>query len=394
MIIDNYRFAEVPRLVDVESSSYRLLQGFRGTVGTWDWEAAAVHSVSTRDDVTHNRVSNTLMQQALNDSTAAAYNPFSGGVDSNIQRALVSVHRNGESTLTLLDAKFTHNDLFEVGGGSAGLLLGAEHRSESFVDDRDPRLDGTIAFIDHEGDTFPFVSDVVNSSPTPDNRGDRDVLSLFAELALPLTSSFDLQAALRFEDYSDVDSAFVGKVAFGWDISDSVKLRGSWSQAHRVPNLVTINETTTARSNRRIDYVCQYASDASSSAISAAADLDCDNTIQRRATGSRNLVPEESDNLSLGVVLQPVDDMVITLDYWSIEKSDTIGLFGEENHTLLELVRLIEAGTSSCSTFSYSPVDRQAASSLDADETAAFTSARYLPARCYQLHQFFLPEPR
>ena len=377
--IDNYRFTEVPRLVEVESSTYRLLQGFRGTVGAWDWEAAALHSVSTRDDVTHNRVSNTLMQEALNDSTSAAYNPFSGGVNSNIQRALVSVYRNGESTLTLLDAKFTHNDLFEVGGGSAGLLLGAEHRSESFVDDRDPRLDGTIRFIDHEGDTYPFVSDVVNSSPTPDNRGDRDVLSLFAELALPLTDTLDLQAALRFEDYSDVDSALVGKVAFGWDVSDSVKLRGSWSQAHRVPNLVTINETTSARSLTREDYVCHYASDRSSSAISAAADLDCRYQIQRRANGSRDLVSEESDNLSLGVVLQPVDDMVVTLDYWSIEKSDTIGLFGEENHTILELYRLIEAGTGSCSTFSYSPVDRQAASTLDASEVAVYTDAGICP---------------
>jgi outer membrane receptor protein involved in Fe transport len=84
LTIDNYRFAEFPRIVDNDGDTYRFLQGFRGEMGEWDWEAAFLHSKATKKDVTHNRVSNNLMAEALFDSTPASYNPFSGCVNSNI----------------------------------------------------------------------------------------------------------------------------------------------------------------------------------------------------------------------------------------------------------------------------------------------------------------------
>ena len=77
--------------------------------------------------------------------------------------------------------------MFTLPGGNAGIVVGFEWRNERFVDDRDPRLDGTIVFTDKEGDTFPFVSDVVNSSPTPDNDGDRQIASLFTEVQVAAT---------------------------------------------------------------------------------------------------------------------------------------------------------------------------------------------------------------
>jgi len=259
VLIDNYRFTEVPRIVDNEADTWRILQGFRGQWGEWDWESALTLSRATRDDVTRNRVSNTLITAALADPTPSAYNPFSGRVvDSNIEQALVDVSRNSESELILLDAKLSKNDLFEGWAGDIGGLIGFEYREESFDDDRDDRLDGTIQFTDNDGDTFPFVSDVVNSSPTADNSGDRDVISLFGELQVPLHETLDLQLALRYEDFSDVGDTTVGKIAFGWQPIDQVLVRGSWSQAFRAPNLITINEEIVARSNTRTDFACEF----------------------------------------------------------------------------------------------------------------------------------------
>ena len=74
------------RHVNVDKKTFRLLQGFRGEVDDWDWEAALLYSKATSDDITSNRVSNTLLKEALRDSTPAAYNPFSAGVDSNVER--------------------------------------------------------------------------------------------------------------------------------------------------------------------------------------------------------------------------------------------------------------------------------------------------------------------
>ena len=168
-------------------------------------------------------------------------------------------------------------------------------REESFVDSRDPRLNGTINFVDNSGNTYPFVSDVVNSSPTADSSGSRDVTSLFTELQIPVFDSLDVQLALRYEDYSDVGDATVGRFALGWRPIEQLLFRASISESVRVPNLVTVNETGVARSNTRNDYVCFFADPDENV-------LDCRNSTQRTAAGSNLLVPEESTNSSIGVV--------------------------------------------------------------------------------------------
>ena len=346
--MDNYRFAEQPRIVDTENTTWRFLQGFRGTWGEWDWDTALVWSEATRDDVTHNRISNNLMQEALNDPTEAAYNPFNGGVlQPNIQRALVDVYRKNQTDLKMIDFKISKPDLFNLPAGPVGMLLGAEYRKESFDDERDPRLNGTIPFTDRDGDTYPFVSDVANSSPSGDTNGSRNTTSVFTEFAIPVFSNFDMAVALRWEDASDVGSTLVPKVNFGWRVFEPLLIRGTWSQAFRAPNLITINEELVVRTNTVRDYTCTYAAEFGGDPDEDV--LDCSNGTQRRATGSKDLKPEKSDNYSLGAVWEPTENLMFTLDFWSIKKKDTIGLFGEVNHTLLDLLIRLEAGTGSCS---------------------------------------------
>jgi iron complex outermembrane receptor protein len=376
LYIDNYRFAELPRVVDNDGSTYRILTGLRGTLDDWDWETALLTSKSTKDEVTRNRVSNNLIQDALNDTTASAYNPFSGGVNSNIEQALIDVSRNSEAKLTTFDVKFSNYNIFELPAGPVGLLVGYEYRKESFKDDRDDRLDGTIAFTDWDGDTFPYVSDVVNSSPTADNRGSRNVNSLFTELQIPVLDNLDVQAAIRYEDFSDVESTTVGKVAFGWRPIEELLIRGSWSEAFRAPNLVTINEDVVARNNTRTDWACVYA--AENGGDPDQDELDCRNSIQRIAEGSNNLVPEESTNTSIGFAISPLDNLTITLDYWSIEKENTIGLFGEENHSLLDLVYRLQNGLSNCSTATFNSALTR--NDFSPEEAAIYTAAGICPA--------------
>ena len=376
MRLDNYRWAEVPRIVDHDGKTYRILQGFRGTFGRdWDWDGAVLYSKAQRDEVTRNRVSNTLMTEALYDPTPAAYNPWADDnpENTNIERALIDVYRNNETDLKLVDFKVSNPALFSIWGGhEIGFLAGAEYREESFEDDRDPRLDGTIQFTYRDGTTFPYVSDVVNSSPTADNSGSRDVTSLFTELAIPLHDTLDVQLALRYENFSDVGSTTVPKIAFGWRPTEWLMLRGSWSEAFRAPNLITVNESLVVRSNTNDDWLCQYAVD--NSPLDIADDLDCSYNMQRRARGSSELKPEKSDNQSIGVVLSPIPNLMMTIDFWRIEKKDTIGLFGEENHLLLDLLTYLEAnGSCDAGNPAVGRVDP------DADEILVFESVGLCP---------------
>lgn len=375
LFIDNYRYEEVPRLVNVKKDTYRFLQGFRGSMGSWDWEGAFVSSKATSDDVTSNRMSNNLLREALFDPTPAAYNPFSAGVDSNIERTLIDVYRKGSSELTMVDFKVARPDFFTLPAGDVGLLLGFEYRNEEMEDDRDPRLDGTITYTDYEGDTYPLVSDVVNSSPTGDVSGSRDVVSLFAEMQVPVTESINLQAAVRSEDFSDYGSSTVGKLALGWEVFEGLDFRASASTAFRAPNLIQINEETVVRSGTRYDRAAFQVNAVQD--VDTVIDSDSRYTIQRMATGAEGLEAEESDNYSIGFVLTPMDGLTITVDKWSIEKDKTIGLFGRENQTVNDMLLRFANGTNNCDTFVGDPlVVREAP---DEGDLAAFAAAGVCP---------------
>ena len=376
LLIDNYRFGQVPRIVDNDGDMRRLLQGLRGAAGDWDWETAFSYAKATKDDITRNRQSNSLAQAALNDSSMNAFNPFDPTVaGSNIERILVDVYRKSETELTTFDFKLSNDALFEMPAGPVAGLIGFEWRNEAYDDDRDPRLDGTIRFTDYQGDTYPYVSDVVNSSPTGDSNGQRDVTSLFAELQIPLLENLDVQLALRNENYSDLEESnvTVGKFAFGYRPVEQILLRGSWSETFRAPNLVTVNEGLVARSNTRTDWACIYADEATGGAH----DLDCSNSTQRSAQGSELLDPETGTSTSLGFVVEPLEGLTVTADWWSLEKEDTIGLFGEENHMILDLYYRLQAGAGNCSAAFNGAVVRD---EPDDDQIAAFTGAGICPA--------------
>ncbi|MGB5511498.1 MAG: TonB-dependent receptor, partial [Woeseiaceae bacterium] len=366
----------VPRVVNVDGQVWRVLQGLRGELGQWDWESAVSWSKATRDDVTNNRVSNTLFQAGLNDPTPAAINLFNGRVGTNIEQALVDVYRTNETELTTIDFRMSKNDLFELPAGPVGVVGGLEWRKESFDDDRDPRLDGTIEFIDNDGQGFPLVSDVMNSSPTLDSSGSRNVVSAFAELQVPVFETLDLQAALRYEDFSDIGDTTVGKLAAGWRPIPQLLFRGSWSEAFRVPNLITVNESGVARSNTTNDYLYLFVDP-----DQTVTELDGIYGVQRTAGGSRDLVPEQSTNTSIGVVFDVNKHLTLTLDYWSIEKDDTIGLFGEDNHTALDLLLRLQAGNSNCgSVVGNTAVVRNDISALSPEALALFDAAGICPA--------------
>lgn len=379
LIIDNYRFAEVPRIVNNDGDAFRVVSGLRGVAGDWDWESAVVYSEATREDITSNRVSNTLITEALFDPTPAAYNPFSGGVNTNLDRALVDVFRKGETSLASFDVKFSNAELFEMPAGPVGFLVGYEARYEDYVDNRDPRLDGTIDFTDFDGDSYPQTSDVVNSSPTPDGEGDRTTHSLFAEVQMPLHETLDVQLAARYENFDDVGDTTVGKIAFGWTPDDALLIRGSVSTAFRAPNLITINEQFVARTNTRDDWVCFYGVDQGTVPGDDNSFSECDYGVQRQATGSTELQSEESLNTSVGFVLTPLDSLTFTFDYWTIEKDDTIGLFGEENHILVDLVTRLQEGTANCATVMGSPNVIREDPTTDPIEVQGFLDAGLCP---------------
>ena len=245
---------------------------------------------------------------------------------------------------------------------------------ESYEDNRDPLLDGTILLPGtSRTNTYPFRSATMGSSATGDTIGNKKVRSAFIEFQVPVTDKLNAQLASRVESFSDSKSAAVYKLALGYDLNDSIKLRGSTSTAFRAPNLVQVNQKEVARTGTRDDMLMQYISTENGQSVPTSGDIDGRYTVLRYAQGAEDLKPEESTNTSFGFVLTPtmVEGLTITVDTWSIEKENTIALFGRNNHIIADLLVARIRGGSDCSAGNPAVI-RNDASNLDAAETELY----------------------
>jgi len=374
--IDNWRPDIGPRVINVEKETYRYLLGIRGTTDSgWDWESAYLYSEAETNDVTDNRLSNSLLQAGLNDSTSNAINIFSSDVKTALSPAIVSVYRNDVSTLSSIDFKASHPEIMTLPAGPVGMLVGVEYRKETYDEDRDPRLDGTIQYTSAvTGYGPPFVSDVLGSSPTVDTYGTRSTLSMFAEMLIPISEKINAQAAVRHENPNDTDESTVGKFAVGWDVSDDLLIRGSASTSFRVPNLIQQNQRFVPRQGSNTDAVGKY--------VGANQPLDDSYSMQSFRLLNPNLKPETSTNTSIGFVYSPsvVDGFTMTYDNWEIEKEDTIVLLGRNNRLVEDLVLRLEHGPNNCSAFSNPNVLRDQDAGYTDEEVALFSAKGICPA--------------
>ena len=369
--IRSYLFSDAGATQVVDTNyQYRLLGGVRFEALGFKWESAALYSQAGVHDQSDG-ISATLLQRQLALSTPDAYNPFNGGNVANgsladttpstaaaINGIRIKVNRRDRSSLTLGDLKGSNANLIALPGGPLGLAIGGEIRRETQYDDRDPRVDGTTGFTDSvTGIVYP--SDLIGTSQTPDTRGHRVVASAYGELAIPVISpemdiplvrKVELQVAGRYEHYSDVGSVAKPKVAGAWDIIDGVRLRGSWSQGFKAPNLEQVNATVVSRSNTRVDYIrCE--GDLRAGRITSFTNCGESFSTLAQRSGNKDLKPETSTAWSTGVVLEPkfvparFGRFTITADLWHIRQKGIVGVLGEGNALIVDYLDRLQGTT-------------------------------------------------
>jgi outer membrane receptor protein involved in Fe transport len=238
------------------------------------------------------------------------------------------------------------------------VAAGIEFRRETQKDDRDARVDGTVKYTNAvTGVTYD--SDLIGTSPSPDTKGHRTVGSAYVEFAVPIISpemniplvrNVEMQLAGRYEDYSDVGDVAKPKVAVAWDLIDGLRLRGSWSEGFKAPNLEQINASSVTRSNTRTDYVrCE--ADLQAGRITSFSNCTRTQSTAAQRSGNPDLKPETSTSTGFGVVYEPkwvpeqFGQFTFTVDYWRIKQKGIVGIFGEGNALILDYLDRMSGGS-------------------------------------------------
>ena len=330
VLLTRYRPLELgPRIIEVNQDAFRVMTGLRGDAYGWDWETALVYSEATAEDEEFNRQSKTLLSEALSLTTADAFNVF-GGPGANSEAVLESIRistvQKSKTTLATWDFKLTKDDLFSLPGGDVGTALGVEWRRESYLDDRDPRQDGSQPYS--FGDLYD-ESDVVGVSATTDSSASRHVFSGFAEMVLPFVGeanampgvqALEFQIAARYENFSDAGDTLKPKVGFRYAPVNAFSFRGSYAKGFRAPNLPQMNQGDIIRRELGVEDPLR----------ADIVGLPIDTGDLYRITtrlGNDDLEPEHTDTLTLGAVFEPdgaLDGLRVTFDWWKIEQENVV----------------------------------------------------------------------
>ncbi|POA63342.1 TonB-dependent siderophore receptor [Pseudomonas sp. GW531-T4] len=134
----------------------------------------------------------------------------------------------------------------------------------------------------------------------------------YLDLETHFTDKLAVSAAVRHEDYSDFGSNVSGSLSARYDFTPRVALRGSVSTGFRAPSLAQQNFTFT--SSQLIGNTIQE------SGTFAA------NSQVARLLGAEDLKAEKSRNYSLGLVLEPLDNLTVTADLYHIDIRDRVSL--------------------------------------------------------------------
>lgn len=298
--IGRYRTVDAgARRWDIESDSMRLVAGLRGTINEWDWEVSTQkgRSESTQTgDRSQGWVRVDYLQREID---AGRYNPFGGTFNSPevVDSITTSLVRQGESHLTSYDASIT-GEAFTIADRDIMMAAGVEYREEDVSDVPDEQFQRGLI----------FGTEAVSAAAS------RDQYAAYVEFSIPLTDSFELQLAGRYDDYSDFGSTTNPKIAFQWGVTDSLTARGSWSTGFRAPSLAQIGLGPSEESSFYIDtYRCDTDG------------VDCEALdYNTEFAGNSDLDAEESETWNVGMIWAPTQKFDIGVDIFSITQDNKI----------------------------------------------------------------------
>ncbi len=153
----------------------------------------------------------------------------------------------------------------------------------------------------------------------PSNEVDRYRYSIsgYAELEAEVSDALLGTGAVRYENYGDFGSAFSGKLASRFAVSEAFALRGAVSTGFRAPSLHQL-----WFNNVSIQFVLNEAGILEPARVLTGEN----NSPVTKAFGVPDLKQETSTNVSIGFVARPRSNLSLTVDYYRISIQDRIVL--------------------------------------------------------------------
>lgn len=301
---------------NVDGQVYDLLAGFEGNVGNFRVDFGGRFNEYKAFILGRNYVVNPIASAA---ATAGDYNFLDPLANDPAVLATMKATINRESTWSAQDYwANASTDLFTLPGGTGQIAFGVDYYTARYFDAYDSLSEGGV----------------IGGSAGNSAGENRNVTGYFVEAYLPVMDRLDVTLAARMDDYSDLQDAELSpKLGVSFQPIDMLKMRASYGQGFRAPTLDVISQLPSFSAEPVLNDqpTCLAVGGTWNGS-------QCSVTTQVNTTVIANpdLTPEESDQYSFGVVVQPVDFVDFSLDYYAYEVSGVIQFLSTSDLVRLE----------------------------------------------------------
>ncbi|HEU4888449.1 MAG TPA: TonB-dependent receptor [Thermoanaerobaculia bacterium] len=235
----------------------------------------------------------------------------------------------------LLTVNFDLSKEYQLGlAGPVNVAAGVEYRKEGYtIEAGEPNsyIDGGLP--DQFGNRAPAGAQVFPGfRPSNEIDTSRNSKAIYVDLEGDVIEKLRVGVALRYENFSDFGSTTNWKLTGRYSPMQQLILRAAASTGFRAPSL---NQSyfSAVSTNFLRDPVTGQLAPFEVGTYPVSSDI-------ARALGATPLRPEESQNLSAGVVYQPLPNLEFTADYFAIDIEDRIVFSG--NFTGARVLPLIQ----------------------------------------------------
>lgn len=313
-----YPLGHSPRL-DMQDEDYQIVGGLKGDAGGVHWDLSTSYGENQTDYREMTAYNAFLNRGGTGSCTSKSnlYTPLCLGADGQTN-FYIGQTRSTEWVNNLDLNKDFSTGLFE---DPLFVSIGGEYRKNSYG--INPGETNSWLGPVQNGSQLVIGSDGVTGFP-PFVAGEwrRNNYSFYADVDQTLFKGFDLSGAVRWEDYSDFGSTTNEKGSFRYEPIQGYAVRGTVSTGFRAPTLqqehyasastIGIPGTSNGAGGQLLGLVQALPPD------SAAA----------KALGAQPLKAEKSTSYSVGLVVDPLKDLTVSLDAYQIKITDRVLLSG------------------------------------------------------------------
>ena len=255
-------------------------------------------------------------QRGSNKTEFYIRNTINGSLGPNTPRDFVPGGQEQTETVYNLDLSYG----FEVGLASElNVAVGAEYREEEFDLFAGDPASYALGPLASQG--FSSSSNGFGGFPN-DTSAEQDNTAFYVDVETDLTDRLTVQAAVRYEEFSNFDNTTNYKLAGLFHVTDSLRLRAAFSTGFHAPTAGQANITNVTTQNVNGTLVDQ----GTLPLFSAAGQLGADYIAATNdGAGRPELGPEEAENFSFGVGFD-IGGSTWTIDYYDIDVEDRIAL--------------------------------------------------------------------